>query len=1288
MQHSLFRKLALLLTLCFSFSLMLVPVTQAQTPQPNQGNTTIVVEPELQKQLQSNQQSGYLIYLRAKPDLSAAASMPWNERGKFVAEQLQKAAQLSQAPILDYLKAHGAAYKAFWVDNIIAVDRSDQTTFNGLLRFNGIEALRARREVFLIDGEDDPAAAPAAPNAPAAVESNLTHIQVPDAWALGYTGQGIVVANIDTGVRYTHQALVSHYRGNLGGGNFDHNYSWWDPYDGSTSPNDSQSHGSHTMGTMVGDDGGTNQIGVAPGAQWIACQGFNPSATDAGLLECAQWVLAPWDLTGANPDATKRPNIVNNSWGDCGQSYDGWYQSVLDNWHASGIYPVFSNGNASNCGYSSPPGLNTVGNPGRYGNVTGVGSTGTNNGQYANHSNWGPTDNADTVNPRGYPNLKPQVVAPGVSIRSSTHGSDTEYGTKTGTSMSAPHVVGLIALMWQAAPCLIGNYQLTETLLEQTATPIPYASNNGDEGPGNVPNHATGWGEINALNAVQIASGMCGPQGGLVGQVTNSLTSNPISGADLVVSHSITQTWNTSSDSSGMYMLTVPANTYTLTATKYGYITKVINPVVVTADMTTTLNIAMDPLPSALVSGTVTDSGHGWPLYARISVQPSGGPLMVVYTDPSDGSYSISLPQSNSYDFTVEAVQAGYAFQQRTVNLGTGNQTEDFVLAPDGNCSVPGYIKNDTELFSESFDGTTLPVGWSNIDNQGNGQVWQFNDPGAESNLTGGSGNFAIIDSDNYGSSGLQNTELRTPAIDASGASGVLLMFNTDYRDLSGDPEVADVDVSSDGVNWTNVWQKTTNYRGPHAETVDLSAVAANQPSVIVRFHYYNASWSWWWEVDDVRIINRTCTPADAGLLIGFVTDDNTGLPINGAAITNTSTPGQTTTSMATPNDDNISDGFYSMVITPSGTINLQATATNYAPSTQSVSVAANDVTVRPLPLSAAYVHFQGNMNMTVAPDTQHSFPTQMVNSGAVSTTVSLTEATTGVPGDVPWLALSATTMDINANATAPFDVQIDTTGMAEGVYQAQVWSSYDLPSPYSATVMTVTLTVANTTLQLDTPTTTLMGDPGSTVSFSAYVTNTGATTDTIDVALTGATWNFTPSSTQVGPLGPGAGTMITVDALIPASALSGASDSATLTVTSQNDAQSTASATLTAVANTVYGVDLSGQTLQQSGMPSTTVTYTLMLQNTGNTTDTFDIALSGAAWSTSSDQSSVMLAAGASTMIEVYVSIPGSAANSDSDSATVTVTSQADNSTQAEVTLTTSVGATQYRSFIPVLLK
>ena len=475
--------------------------------QGSQPATDIQVEPELLNEFKARSWVDYLIYFHEQPDLAPAFGMGWTERGQFVVQALRGAAERSQARVRAYLDAQDVAYHPFWIDNVILVESSSKRAFDGLMNFAEIKALRAGRTMHVTESwEHEPTL-----SNPMAIESNISHVQADAVWDLGFTGEGIVVAGIDTGVRYTHQALVDHYRGNLGAGSFDHNYNWLDPDSGSVTPFDSHRHGSHTMGIMVGDDGGSNQIGMAPGARWIACDACGTSdCPDEAILTCAQWVVAPYpigDPDSPNPDA--RPHVVNNSWGDCETSYDGWLQGAVDSWHAAGIYPVFSNGNASNCGYPQPPGCNTASNPARYGNVTGVGSTGRSNGQYAAHSNWGPTDSPDTINPRGYPNLKPQVLAPGVNIRSSVNQSDTAYDTSSGTSMAAPHVAGLIALMWQAAPCLVGDYAATETLIEQTATPLPYSSECGGEGSGNVPNHATGWGEIDGLAAVQAAREYC-----------------------------------------------------------------------------------------------------------------------------------------------------------------------------------------------------------------------------------------------------------------------------------------------------------------------------------------------------------------------------------------------------------------------------------------------------------------------------------------------------------------------------------------------------------------------------------------------------------------------------------------------------------------------------------------------------------------------------------------------------------------------------------------------------------
>jgi subtilisin family serine protease len=502
--------LTLMLILNLALPVLAAP-SRAPSGMPLPDDPEPVIEPELKAQFMVEEEAGYMIQFRSQPNLSLAFELDWETRGRFVVNSLQFRADKSQERVRAYLDLRGVDYQAFWINNSILVSASDQTTFSGLLNFVEIDSLRARRRPTL---HEPVASAPAQDVNASGLEANIARLAADQVWSQGYNGADIIVANIDTGVNYLHPALVDQYRGNLGEGEFDHNYNWWDPAIGGSDsvPNDWHGHGSHTMGIMVGAvaeaneaDGESNQIGMAPGAAWIACQAFE--GNDAELLECGQFLLAPWDLNGQNPDPSKRPHIINNSWGDCVQYLDTWYLGMVESWLAAGIYPVFSNGNTSSCGYATPPGLNTVGNPARYGLVTGVGSTGHHNGLYASHSNWGPTDDPDIVNPNGSPNLKPQVVAPGVNIRSADKSGD-DYRLLSGTSMSAPHVSGLVALMWDAAACLIGEVVATESIIQATANPVLY-----DDGTGNgarSPNYATGWGEINAPAAVQAGRDYCG----------------------------------------------------------------------------------------------------------------------------------------------------------------------------------------------------------------------------------------------------------------------------------------------------------------------------------------------------------------------------------------------------------------------------------------------------------------------------------------------------------------------------------------------------------------------------------------------------------------------------------------------------------------------------------------------------------------------------------------------------------------------------------------------------------
>ena len=544
--------------------------------------STITVETELQATLNSYGQAGYMIFFREKPNLSQAYTMGWKNRGEFVMNSLQSAATRAQAGVQEYLKQHNVSYKTFWIDNIIVVESSSKAVFDGLLNIPEIESIKARRTMQL----HEPIKDEGTKAAPMAVGPNIAHVRADDVWGLGITGAGIVVANIDTGVKYTHEALVGQYRGNLGGGSYNHNYNWWDPSNicgsPSTAPCDNNGHGSHTMGTIIGDDAThTNQIGMAPGARWIACKGCeDTSCSDAALLGCAQFIMAPTDLAGGNPNTSLRPHVVNNSWG--GGGGNTWYQTSVDNWHAAGIYPVFSAGN-------SGPGCNTVGSPGDYGNVTAVGAIDHATNFPASFSSRGPGAFDDDVNPTpGLLRLKPQVAAPGVNICSSIPDSDISYSCAySGTSMAAPHVAGLVALMWNAAPCIARNYALTETIIQNTATGLTTTETCG--GLSGIPNNTTGYGLINALAAVQTAIAQCGPSGTLQGTVIDTLTSNPVEDA-LVSASGRTEMTN----ASGQYSFTLmPVGSYDVTVDIYGYQPITATRVAITEGVTTTQDFAL-----------------------------------------------------------------------------------------------------------------------------------------------------------------------------------------------------------------------------------------------------------------------------------------------------------------------------------------------------------------------------------------------------------------------------------------------------------------------------------------------------------------------------------------------------------------------------------------------------------------------------------------------------------------------------------------------------------------------
>jgi subtilisin family serine protease len=440
-------------------------------------------------QLDRHDSASFWIDLGSKANLAAAPAISdWTARGAYVVSQLQAKANASQRGLRAFLQDRGVKYRSFWIANAILVYGADAATANALAARADVSRILPRWTAHIIDG------APGVRiTSPTTVEWNISNIGAPKVWQqFNDRGDGIVVASIDTGTQYNHPALVNQYRGNLGGGNFDHNYNWYDPLDWCPQPVpcDTYGHGTHTMGTMVGDDGGTNQIGVAPEAKWIEADALpDGNGSDESLLGSGEWLLAPLDLNGQNPRPDLRPDIISNSWGIPFDDQDLWYQSTVDAWIASGIFPAWAAGNeGSSC--------SSLREPGSYPESYTMGAYDINN-QIASFSSRGPS-------PLGGGTIKPDIAAPGVNVRSSY--LNNSYTEMSGTSMATPHVAATVALIWSAVPSLRGNISKTERVLSGTAHPVSSLACGGTAQFNNVWGH----GHLDAFRAVRRAMSFTG----------------------------------------------------------------------------------------------------------------------------------------------------------------------------------------------------------------------------------------------------------------------------------------------------------------------------------------------------------------------------------------------------------------------------------------------------------------------------------------------------------------------------------------------------------------------------------------------------------------------------------------------------------------------------------------------------------------------------------------------------------------------------------------------------------
>ncbi|MBS1959616.1 MAG: S8 family serine peptidase [Bdellovibrionales bacterium] len=489
------------------------------------GNVAVAATPEVaqisnvvKKELAENGKAEVLIVLKSQADLSGARAITDRvAKLRYVYQTLVAHANKTQPALLSLLaqKVSKQQVQRFFITNAILVRGADTDL---------VKTLAARPDVHRLAG--NPATQMQLPweteglgaATVLGVGDNLTATGADRVWKeFNDQGQNIVIGGQDTGYQWDHPALKNAYRG-FKNGQVMHDYNWHDSIHSAfnkdelsgakknscgynlAAPCDDDRHGTHTMGTMVGNDGGANQIGMAPQAKWIGCRNMDGGVgKPATYLECFQFFLAPTKVggdpfTGGKPEYA--PHVINNSWGcpsDEGCKGDEFLPALKALYEAN-VMVVVSAGNDG-------PGCSTIKDqPATHSQYTlTVGAYNHRNGNIASFSSRGPSAYSKM--------LGPDVVAPGVSIRSSVPGNGYDQAMWSGTSMAGPHVVGAVALIWSANPKYIGKIDATKDLLHKSALGKTTSENCGGVSGSQVPNNTYGHGIMRVYDAVKTALG-------------------------------------------------------------------------------------------------------------------------------------------------------------------------------------------------------------------------------------------------------------------------------------------------------------------------------------------------------------------------------------------------------------------------------------------------------------------------------------------------------------------------------------------------------------------------------------------------------------------------------------------------------------------------------------------------------------------------------------------------------------------------------------------------------------
>jgi subtilisin family serine protease len=945
-------------------------------------------------QLDAKDRATFWVALTHEADTSAARRAKGRTaKARTLYETKLAYAKKSQAPLRDLLDSEGVRYESFWIANTLKVTADTALA----------EKIAARTDVAALEA-DDPITIPdplPGKNEPRldAVEWNIDRINAPKTWSeLGVRGEGVVVASIDSGVQFDHPAVKAKYRGLKSDGSYDNAYNWFDPAKvcTGTAPCDNNGHGTHTMGTMVGDDGAGNQVGVAPDAKWIAAKGCESSSCSRdSLLRSGQWIVAPTDPAGANPRPDLAPDVVNNSWGST--VLDPWYKEVVQSWRDAGIFPAFSNGN-------SGPGCNTSGSPGTYTNSYSSGAFDINNA-IASFSSRGTGEAGG---------LKPNLAAPGVNVRSSWTGGG--YNSISGTSMASPHTAATVALMWSASPAIRGNVTETEKLLDSTAVDVDNTSCGGTAADNNV----FGEGRLDAYAAVTAAPR--GALGAVSGKV--STATGPLADATLRFEGPMKTTVTTGADG-GYALPKLMVGDYTVRVAKFGYVTAQ-GAVTVVENGSTVKDFALDEAASADVTGKVTSHGGA---EASAVVTAQGTP--VTTKSGADGAYTLRLPVG-TYDLAVTPGHRCASATSVRVEV-TGNTVKDFVL-PDrtdafGTACTVGAGDFPAGATKLAYTSTTFGTA-----------SFELPFPVAFYGRTYRSASASIDGVLSFGTASTSSSNTTLPTTFAP--NGSLYPF---WDNLTVDAD-AGVYWSATGtaphrkivVEWRNALIAATT-----AERVSFAAVLGEDGSA--SFQYKDISGTGFENGSGATIGAENATGTDAllysfnegtvrdGTVIAFrttktavvagrVTDANDSKPVAGASVAVTSA------GTATGSDTTGADGGYLLQVPAGAPYDIAVSAPAYTGASAQQTSKPGEIAVSDTALKTGRVAADSTALTVVVPAAQ-----QRARTLTLANTGSATPFTVAEKDGKSWIKAAPGTGQLAAGASQQVALSVDTTGAVPG---------------------------------------------------------------------------------------------------------------------------------------------------------------------------------------------------------------------------------------------------------------